>query len=457
MRRLAVPGAWLVAAVFAVHPVHAESVAWVIELKDVLSGLLYLSALLAWIRFEGEPRAGRYLTALALYAAGMLAKSVVVTLPAALLIWHWWRRGRVTVIDLVRLAPFFAVGALISVADLIFNRSRGVGGLGYSLIERALIAARAVWFYAGKLLWPVDLGAIYPHWEVRAADPLGWTALAAAVGIVTALWLLRRRIGRGPLAGVLFFGVTLSPTLGLVDYNFMLLSFVADRYQYLASIGVIAVVIGAATHGVAAARRAGRLRRAAVSGVLAGALLGFLGTLTWQQASLYRDGITFFNYVIAHNPRAREAHLNLGSALLKWNYLEEALAAYRVAGEQRPEDCKPPYGAALALYHLGRADEAEAAYLRALELCPRYAAALADLSTLRLDQQRHEDALELSRTATDLEPHNATAWTNRGIALSDLGRGDEALESLDRALALDPHQQQARDARARILQESARP
>ena len=191
--------------------------------------------------------------------------------------------------------------------------------------------------------------------------------------------------------------------------------------------------------------------------MLAAALLGVLGALTWQQAGLYRDGITFFNHVIAHNPRAREAHLNLGTALLQWNRLEEALAAYRVAGEQRPEDCEPPYGAGITLYHLGRLDEAEAAYLRALELCPRYAAALADLSTLVLDQQRHEDALELSRIATDLEPHNAKAWTNHGIALSRVGRGAEALESLDRALSLDPYQRAAQDAREQILRESARP
>ena len=119
--------------------------------------------------------------------------------------------------------------------------------------------------------------------------------------------------------------------------------------------------------------------------------------------------------------------------------------------------CKPPYGAGIALYHLSRLAEAEAAYLRALDLCPRYAAALADLSTLRLDQQHYEDALELSWTATDIEPYSAKAWTNRGIALSHLGRGEEALESLDRALALDVHQQQAQDARARILRESTGP
>lgn len=193
----------------------------------------------------------------------------------------------------------------------------------------------------------------------------------------------------------------------------------------------------------------------APAGVLAAAVIAVLGTAAWQQASLYRDGITFFNHVIAHNPRAREAHLNLGTALLKWNHLEEALAAYRVAREHRPRDCKPPYGAGIALYHLGRLDEAEEAYLRALQLCPRYGAALADLSTLRLDQERYEEALDLSRSATDFDPYRATGWTNRGIALSYLGRGDEALESLDRALGLDPGQQRAREARDRILKGAA--
>ena len=456
MRRLAVPGAWVVAAVFAVHPVHVESVAWVIELKDVLSGLCYLAAALAWIRFACAPRTGRYLGALALYCAGLLAKSVVVTLPVALLIWQWWQRGRVTATDLLRMAPFFLVGAAISVVDLTFNRAQGVGGYGYSLIERGLIAARALWFYLGKLFWPLDLGGIYAHWEVTTGDPWGWSGLAAAAGVVAALWFLRRRIGRGPLAGVLFFGVTLTPTLGVVDYHFMLFSFVADRYQYLASIGLTAVVVGAAARGVAAVGGARRLWDAALTGLLIATLLAVLGTLTWRQASLYRDGITFFNYVVAHNPRAREAHLNLGSALLKWNRLEEALAAYRVAGEQRPEDCKPPYGAGIALYHLGRLDEAEGAYLHALELCPRYPAALADFGKLRLDQQRYGDALHLAQTAIDLDPGNVKAWTIRGVALHRQGKPEAAKQSLGRALAIDPHHQEATAARAQVLQRSSR-
>ena len=182
---------------------------------------------------------------------------------------------------------------------------------------------------------------------------MAWAGLAAAGGLVATLWLLRHRIGRGPLAGVLFFGVTLSPTLGFVDFHFMVFSLVADRFQYLAGIGVLAVVIGAAARGLASGRNVGGQRPAALNVVLVAVLLGVLGTLTWQHAANYRDGITFFRYLIAHNPQAREAHLNLGNALLRWNRLEEALDAYRIAEQQRPDDCKPPYGAGLTLFHLG--------------------------------------------------------------------------------------------------------
>ena len=178
LRRMAVPGAWVVVAVFGVHPLHVESVAWVIERKDVLSGLFYLAAALLWMRFIDKPQARYYVGSLALYAAAMLSKSIAVTLPAALLIWHWWKHGRVTSADLLRLVPFCMVGLAIVVGDLSFYQSRiqesiEALSLGYSLTERTLIAARALWFYTGKLLWPTNLAVIYPRWDIRVADPLG--------------------------------------------------------------------------------------------------------------------------------------------------------------------------------------------------------------------------------------------------------------------------------------------
>ena len=306
----------------------------------------------------------------------------------------------------------------------------------------------------GKLFWPLDLEGIYPHWEVAAVDPLGWAALAAAGGVIAAFWVLRKRIGRGPLAGVLFFGVTLAPTLGFVDYNFMLFTFVADRYQYLACIGIIAVVVAASARGIAAARDARRVRDAALNGTLVATLLAVLGTLTWQQASLYQDGITFFNYVIERNPQARYGHLNLGNALLKWNHLEESLAPYRIAAEQLPDDYKPHFGAGLALYQLDRLDEAEEAFRRALQLNPFHGRSHAGLGRVRLAQQRYEEPLGLAETAIKLDPGNPEGWTYQGIALHHLGRTDEALQSIDRAIAIDPNMQEAKAVRVQVLQHS---
>ena len=452
LRRLAVPGAWLAAAVFAVHPVHVESVAWIIERKDVLSGMFYLLAASAWARFAEQGRPRWYLSALAAYVGGLLSKSVVVTLPAALLIWHWWKRGRVTWKDLLRTAPFFVVGAAITYADLLFNRSRGVGGFDYSLIERAAIASRSFWFYVGKLFWPFDLAGIYPHWDVRAVDPVAWAGLGATVVLVAALWLLRRRIGRGPLAGVLFFAVTLSPVLGFVDFNYMLFSFVADRYQYLASIGITTVVAATAASGLAALRRKHPHRGKAAGAVLMVLVLAVLGTLSARHASLYADGVRFFTHVVSYHSTARDAHLNLGSELLSRNRLDEALDAYRIAEHQRPGDCKPPYGAGLALYHLGRIEEAEDAYQQALDRCPRYDKALTDFAELRLHQRRYEDALQLADTAIEVQPRNASAWVLRSRALRQLGRAAEALDSIEQALAIDPYERAAREIRAQLTE-----
>ena len=448
---LAVPGAWMIAAVFAVHPLHVESVAWVMERKDVLSGLFYLAAFSAWVLFMRETHPGRgrrrYLSALALFVLGLLCKSIVVTLPAALLIWHWWQWGRVTADDLLRLAPFFAVGLGAAYMDVAFSSSREPISLGYSIIERVLIAAHALWFYAGKLLWPVDLAVIYPHWDVGVANPLAWAYVAAAVAVAAGLWFLRHRIGRGPLAGALFFAVTLSPVLGFVDYGYMQFSFVADRYQYLAGIGVTAVLVGAAAHG------AGRLpetwRRGAAGA--AAVILIVLGTLTWQHADIYRDGVTFFNHVIAYNPTAREVHRNLGEALAKHDRWEEALAAFRIAVEHAPDDARDHSNVGAALIVLKRLDEAEDPFRRALELNPRSVYALQNLAVLEVERRRYENALDVYRRLVKVSPRNPSAHHGVGTALYYMGRFDEALDALERALALDPMREDIRTNRDEVL------
>ena len=441
LRRLTVPGAWAIAAVFAVHPVHVESVAWVIERKDVLSSLFYLTAALTWMRWVESPRPGRYALALGLFAAGMLSKSMVVTLPAALLIWHWWKQGRVTARDLIRLTPLFAVGLAIAAGDVWYSRSVNPVSLEYSAIERMLIAARALWFYAGKLAWPADLAFVYPFWDVRVADPLGWGCAVAAAGLAVALWSLRHRIGRGPLAGALFFAVTLSPVLGFVDHNYMAAhAFVADRYQYLASAGLLAVIIGAAAHGVAAARAAGRLPDLAMKGVTGFmvVILAVLGTLTWRQAAIYSDPLTFNRHIISLNPRAWNAHLNLSVRLAQRERMEEALAASLAAVKLNPKGIKPNRMLGRVLFELGRFEEAEKHWRRVLELAPRYPLAHRGLGVALFKQGRLEESLAATRAALEQRPDWDVAMAGLGVILNELGRFDEAERHLRRARELHP-------------------
>ena len=432
--RLAVPGAWLVAAVFAVHPLHVESVAWIIERKDVLSALFYLTAVLGWIRFVEEPRRERYFLVLVLFVAGLLSKSIVVTLPVTLLIYHWWQWGRVTQTDLVRLGPFFLVALCITVADLSFYTSREPLSLGYSPIERVLIAARALWFYAGKLLWPTELAVVYPLWDIGIGDPLDWAYVVAGIAVAVLLWFGRERLGRGPLVGVAFFAVTLSPVLGFVDFGYMQFSLVADRFQYLAGIGVIAVLIGGAVHGVS--RLAGAFRTGAYG--FATVVLVLLGVMTWQQASIYRDEISFFSHIVSFNPEARDAHLNLASALAAADRAEEALAAVRIAVARRPDLVNAHSILGVALMKLNHLKEAEESLRRALELDPRHNVVHQNLGEVLRRQGRYEEAIASYRTMLESDPEYALAYAGIGDALFHLGRYDEAIKSLSRAVSLLP-------------------
>ena len=447
MRRLSVPGAWVMAAVFAVHPLHVESVAWIIERKDVLSGLFYLAAVLAWMRFVEQSRRGWYVCSLVLYVAGLLSKSIVVTLPVTLLIWHWWQQGRMTSADLLRLVPFGVVGLVITVGDLSFYQSREALSLDYSLIERALIAARALWFYAGKLLWPSELAVIYPLWDIRVSDPLAWGYLISAVALAVALWCFRHQVGRGPLAGALFFVVTLSPMLGFVDYGYMQYAFVADRFQYLAGLGIMAVVIGAITYGVR------RLSDSWHKGarIVVAMVIAVLGMLTWRQASIYRDDETLNRHIIALNPQARDAHLNLGYILYKQGRYEEALDVTRVAVEQRPDHFIIHANLGMVLNELRRFEEAETHLSRAIAINPNNTQALYSMATVRFNQQRYDEMLELLQRLIDIDSSDANAYVSMGVALSYLGRSDEALQSFDQALSLDPTSETARANREVLL------
>ncbi len=450
LRRLAVPGAYLAAAIFALHPVQVESVAWITELKNTLSAAFYLGAALVYLRFDKTRNRPLYVAALALFVLGLLSKTVTATLPAALLVVFWWQRGRLSWRrDVLPLVPFFVIGMAAGLFTASFEQEMiTAGGAAFEIapLERCLLAGRVIWFYLAKLFWPVDLLFIYPRWTV--SQSVWWQYLfpAATALLLVALWALRRR-WRGPLAGVLFFVGTLFPVLGFCNVYPFIYSFVADHFQYLASLGIITLT--AAGIALLLARRG--LWNRPVGNVLCVALLAVLATLTWHQCRMYADVETLYNVTIAGNPNCWMAHNNLGMTLAGRGRYDEAIAHYEEALTIRP-DCELPHNnLGVALADCGRLDEAIAHYQAALKIKPNYAEAHNNLGNALAKRGQVGDAIDHYQTALRIKPDYASAYNNLGVALLKRGRLDDAIEHYQTALKFKPDYAEAHNNLGRAL------
>ena len=233
--------------------------------------------------------------------------------------------------------------------------------------------------------------------------------------------------------------MTLAPVLGFVNYGYMEYSLVADRFQYLAGIGVMAVIIGAAVHG--ASRLSAGLKMGAAGLLMV--MLALLGTTTWRQAGIYRDKLTYFSHIVSLNPTARSAQYNLSIGLIEAGRFEEALAAARIAAEQRPDVSEPYFLLGDILVNLDRLDNAKENFRRALEIDPLQVKKLNDFAWFCFEQKRYREALDLFRMLLEVEPDNATTHSNLGATLHSLGRLDEVEEHFLRALQIAPRHKEA--------------
>jgi protein O-mannosyl-transferase len=451
LRRLAVPGAFWAAVLFAVHPVQVESVAWISERKNVLSALFYLLGFLAWLRFwppeERDPRpAGRWIyypLTLLLLLAALLSKTVACSLPAVLLLVRWWKHGRIARRDVLLTAPMFLMGLALA-ANTVLLEKHHVGADGaewhWSCAARLLIAGRALWFYAAKLVWPAPLTFIYPRWHIDVANVWQWGFPLAVLAVLLGLVGLRRRLGRGPLTAVLFFAGTLLPALGFFNIYPMRFSFVADHFQYLASAGLLAL-LGAGVHQ---AWTRWRPTPALLSWSMLAVPVALLGALTWRQTGVYHDVLTLWNDTLAKNPDCWMAYHNRGMANLQRGQAQEALADYTRAIELNPaltDAASGLVGAYVmrgnAYRQLGQIQQAINDHSRALELQPDFAGAY---SSRGLDYQqlgqRHLAVDDYSR-AIALKPDAGAAYMNRGSAYQQLGQMQLAIQDLTRAIELN--------------------
>jgi tetratricopeptide (TPR) repeat protein len=390
--------------------------------------LFYLASLYAYLRFarvegfetktggngDDHPRWSWYAAALAFFVLALLSKTVTASLPAAVLLILWWKR-RLDRRHVALLAPFFALGLLGGLYTGYLEHEH-VGASGpewsYTPAQRVLIAGRAVWFYALKLLVPYKLTFVYPKWPVGAAWQ--WLFPLSAVALVLVLVLLRRRIGRGPLVAALIFGGTLVPALGFVNVYPMRYTFVADHYQYHASAAFIALLAAALT--LAAARFFHRRGNAPV--IAGAALVLVLFTLTLRQSAIYKDQRTLWADTLAKDPNSWMAWTNLGHT---------ARAAH------------PP----------DRATAADA-YRKALALAPNVADTHFNAGQVAVDEDRYDDAIAEFRRTIELEPRYADAYDMLGFCLRQLHRPDEAAGYFRKALALDPRHWKALFNLARV-------
>jgi protein O-mannosyl-transferase len=474
LARLRVPGSWLAAAIFALHPVQVESVAWITELKNVLMGFFFLLTLLAWIAFVDE-RTRRpwifYCLALIFYVLALSAKATACTLPAALFLILWLQKKPVTMRRLMQIVPFVVLGIGMGLLAVWWERyHQGTNRAVFTFlspIERILVASRAVWFYLSKIFWPSNLTFIYPRWNISPADVLDYIWLLAGLAACAGIYFLSRYIGRSVEVAGAFFVVTLSPVLGFIMLFTFRYTFVADHYQYLACIGPIAL---ASAGIVSLSGKFAQYRAVIVSAALL--VVVNLGMLTWRQAATYSDIETLWRTTLARNPECWMAHTNLGLVLLQKGKIDDGIAHYRSALRMQPDSWDAEYnlGAALlgkgqadeailhceravsmrptdpdarvclgdALVQKGRIDEAITHYQKAMMLHPDHFLARYGLGHALLERREFESAIEICRSALLLRPWDADCHTTLAIALEEKGNPAEAIQHYQKALELAP-------------------
>ncbi|MGO8706014.1 MAG: tetratricopeptide repeat protein [Candidatus Brocadiia bacterium] len=473
LRRLRIPGAWLGAALFAVHPVATLSAAWITEGKNTLSLALYLLALWAFLDYDERGGKGRYFLSLAAFLLALLAKGSVVVLPFVLLLCAWWRRDRITRKDVARSLPFFALALVMGLVTTWFQWHNAIRGGNVRLPGEgadSIIAASGwvVWFYLFKDLLPAGLTAIYPRWEVDGSSLPAWLPLLLLIGGLAWLWMRRKTWGRAPLFAAAYFLIGLLPVLGFIKMSFMPLSLVSDHFQYVAMIGIMALAGGILARAVAARGWMGRMGIAA-----AACCLAVLACAAWDRSRLCGDEVRFWqdnleknsscwfawnNLACAYQRAGRYADalksaqeavrfepgfgLNwyaLGNAYAGLGQYDRAIDCYKKGIETHPVEAPRIYDNWAAAYvHIGRDDLAVGYFDKAISGRPKLGTAYNNRGAAYARLGKRDLAIQDYTKAIELKPRFPEAYLNRGRALADAGRLDEALSDYSRAIELKP-------------------
>ena len=452
LRRLELRSAWLVAALFAIHPIQVETVGWVAEIKNLLSGFFYFLALLSFLKFIGVgPKAAAlsssanteklyqnhqlYVISTILFLLGLLSKTAVCTLPVAILVILWWKdRWRDKEIVL-RLIPWFIIAFIIGMVTVhVEHTSVGTHGADwrFTIGQRILIAGHAFWFYIIKLLWPHPLLMIYPRWHL--GNSVGYIWAIAAVALFAFLWSMRDRMGRGPMAAMLFYLITIGPVLGFITFYTQLYSFVADHYQYLACIGPM-VLAGELIYWLA--DKAGQWKHA-VALAAATVLLVVLGWISFNQSKLYDLDYTLWHYVYEHNRNSFIVKGLYGATLLERQEYGPAMAQLVAANAMHRHSLPVVFNLAAGYMVTGHFHRALHYYAWYLLHDPGAVDAWTNSANCLVALRAYEPAARDLAVALKLKPNFAAGWMELAHVSYLAGHLKYAEKFYRHAIRLDP-------------------
>ena len=493
LRRLQIPGAFLAGLIFAIHPINAESVAWISELKNVLSMFFFLISALLFFEIEDQRvlnRTAAYSASLVAFLLALLSKTQVVFLPVALLLCAWWRnspidskrQGKRNPLrfqrEIVRTVPFFLIAIVLGLITIWFQ-NRGIGEEEIILgpfTRRLTNAGMAIWWYAKQVFAPIRLMVVYPQWRFDPPALADWLPLIALTAVLLLLW--RRRFG-GLLFAFAYFIIALLPVIGFVRMLYARSgALVADHLQYFADISLIALF----SAGVARLWSTGRREIRIATATIILLLLGLMGSYTWARAGVYRDEQTLWQDNFSKNPNTWQGHNRIGQLLFNQEKFAEAAPHFERAVQLKPELADNYNLLGLVYCRLERFEEGIAQYRKGLQLKEQRTAtaqsvstatmrvnlanalaltgnAFSDLARAASDQgdtaaveadtkeanARFTEAIEQYEKALAIEPEHPAIHRNLGILLSRLGRTEEAIPHLRKVLQLVPNEPSARE------------
>jgi protein O-mannosyl-transferase len=457
LRSLRVQGAWLGAALWALHPVAVESVAWITEMKNTESALFFLLSILFFVKClrakELDARTGvgwNYALTLVFAALAMASKSSTVILPVILCFCAWWVEGRWYWRNVTRVAPLFLMSVAASVLSIWTQ------GLQLATVtdpkwartwpERLAAAGDAVWFYLGKLVWPHPLITIYPRWQIDAGRWISYLPLSAAIVLLFTLWLKRDLCSRACLFAFAYFVVALLPVLGLIDNPIFRYSLVFDHFQYLASIGPLALA------GTGLVRFADFVipKKPWFHSALCAELLLILGMASWQRTRIYTSQETLWTETLTENPKSWLAQNTVGLIFFSRGQLDEAVTQFQNVLQIYPNFADAHCNLGSAFFQRGQPEEGVAQFQKALEINPNLVEAHSNLGSIFLQKGRLNEAIAQYQAALEISPSSCPAHYNLGNALWQEGQLEKAITQFQEALRWNPDFGAAQDSLAKV-------